>query len=133
MTLLRLLFILFAGAVAVAAQNPSPSGVHNRAGLFALSPIYTVAPDGTIGELKSGDLGAIRTRNEAFDGSRHTLLLSGAQHQEVAVQIVVPVAGKRYAARLIALEGVPATRVTFSAIAWSRKVPDVIVPLVARL
>jgi len=128
-TLVRLLVVLLAGAVAVAAQNPSPSGVHNRAGLFALSPIYTVAPDGTIGELTSGDLGAMRTRNEAFDGSRHTLLLSGAQRQEVAIQIVVPVTGKRFAARLIALEGVPANRVTFSTIAWSRKVPDVIVPL----
>ena len=129
MTLLRLLFVLLAGTAAVAAQNPSPPGVHNPAGLFALSPIYTVAPDGTIGELKSGDLGAMRTRNEAFDGRRHTLLLSGAQHQEVAVQIVVPVAGKRYAARLIALEGVPANRVSFSTIAWSRTVPDVILPL----
>jgi hypothetical protein len=54
--------------------------------------------------------------------------LSGAQHQEVAVQIVVPM-GRRYAARLIALEGVPADRVTFSTIAWSRKAPDVILPL----
>ena len=129
MTLLRLLFILFAGAVAVAAQNPSPPGVHNKAGLFALSPIYTVTPDGTIGELKSGDLGALRMRNEAFDGSRHTLLLSGAQYQEVAVQIVIPLAGRRYAARLISLEGVPADRVTFSTIAWSRKIPDVVLPL----
>ena len=126
---MRLLFVLLAGAVAVAAQNPSPPGVHNKAGLFALSPIYTVAPDGTIGELKSGDLGALRTRNEAFDGSRQTLLLSGAQHQEVAVQIVIPVPGKRYAARLVALDGVPADRVTFSTIAWSRRIPDVIGPL----
>jgi len=92
-TLVRLLVVVLVGAVAAAAQNPSPRGVHNAADLFALSPIYTVAPDGTIGELTSGDLGAMRTRNEAFDGRRHTLLLSGAQHQEVAVQIVVPVAG----------------------------------------
>src|SRR6185295_11483917 len=83
----------------------------------------------TIGELTSGDLGALRMRNEAFDGQRHTLLLSGAQHQEVAVQIVVPAAGKRYAARLIALDGVPPNRVTFSTMAWSRKIPDVILPL----
>ena len=128
MALLRLILLL-AGAVTVGAQTPAPQGLHNKIGLFALSPIYTVAPDGTVGELKSGDLGALRTRNEAFDGSRQTLLLSGAQHQEVAAQIVVPVAGKRYGARLISLEGVPADRVTFSTIAWSRKIPDVILPL----
>ena len=130
-TLLRPFAVLFllAGAVTVAAQNAPPAGVRNPAGLFALSPIYTVAPDGTIGELTSGDLGTLRTRNEAFDGSRNTLLLSGAQHQEVAVQIVVPVVGRRYAARLIALDGVPANRVSFSTIAWSRRIPDVILPL----
>jgi hypothetical protein len=121
--------LLLVAGVAASAQKPSPPGVHNKAGLFALSPIYTVAPDGRIGELKSGDLGVLKTRNEAFDGGRHTLLLSGAQHQEVAAQIVVPVAGKRYTARLIALEGVPADRVTFSTLAWSHKIPDVILPL----
>lgn len=113
----------------MAAQKAPPSEARNAAGLFALSPIYTVAPDGTVGELKSGDLGQLRSRNEAWDGGRNTLLLSGAQHQEVAVQIVVPVAGKRYAARLVALDGVPPTRVTFSTIAWNRKIPDVILPL----
>jgi hypothetical protein len=121
--------VLLLAGVAAAAQNPSRPGVHNQRGVFALSPIYTVSPDGAISELKSGDLGALRTRNEAFDGTRQTLLLSGAQHQEVAVQIVIPVTGKRYSARLISLEGVPADRVTFSTIAWSRKIPDVILPL----
>jgi hypothetical protein len=121
--------VLLLAGVTAAAQNPSRPAVHNTSGLFALSPIYTVAPDGTVGELKSGDLGALKTRNEAFDGSRQTLLLSGAQHQEVAVQIVIPLAGKKYAARLISLEGVPADRVTFSTFAWSRKIPDVTLPL----
>jgi hypothetical protein len=126
---MRALVLLLAGVVAAAAQTRPQTGVHNKAGLFALSPIYTVAPDGRVGELTSGDLGAMTTRNEAFDGARHTLLLAGAQHQEVAVQIVIPAAGKRYSARLIALDGVPANRVTFSTIAWSRKIPDVILPL----
>ena len=128
--------VLLAGAVTLAAQTPPPAGIHNTAGLFALSPIYTVAPDGTVGELRSGDLGALRTRNEAFDGRRNAVLLAGAQHQEVAVQIVVPAAGRRYAARLIALDGVPADRVSFSTLAWSRTIPDVVLPLdgsVARL
>jgi hypothetical protein len=120
---------VFATGIAVAAQTPSSRGVPpNDAGLFALSPIYTVKPDGATAEVASGDLGALRTRNEAFDASRQTLLLFGAQQQEVAVQIVVPM-GKRYSARLIALDRVPADRVTFSFIAWSRGLPDVIVPL----
>ena len=120
--------VLLAG-VAAAAQNPSPPGCTTRAACSRSAPSTPWRRTERLGELKSGDLGALRTRNEAFDGSRHTLLLSGAQHQEVAVQIVIPVAGKRYAARLIALEGVPADRVTFSTIAWSRKIPDVILPL----
>src|SRR5690349_15472832 len=89
------------GALALAASadpggsqsNPTrafPGGVHNEARLFALSPIYTVAPDARIQELKSGEVGLLRTRNGAFDGRRDTLLFFGAQHQEVAVQIVVP-------------------------------------------
>jgi hypothetical protein len=120
---------VFATGIAVAAQTPSSRGVpQNDAGLFALSPIYTVKPDGTIAELSNGNLGDLRSRNEAFDGNRQTLLLFGAQQQEVAVQIVLPM-GKRYSARLVALEGVPADRVTFSTIGWSGGHPDVIVPL----
>ena len=121
--------ILLAAGVVVAAQSPAPPRRLDAAGIFAVSPVYTVMPDGSIGELKTGDLGPLRTRNEAFDGSRNTLLLFGAQHQEVAVQIVVPMAGKRFSARLRALDGVPAARVSFSTIGWSRKVPDVVLPL----
>lgn len=125
---LGLAAFVFATGIAIAAQTPSSSGAQNEAGLFALSPIYTVKPDGTIAELANGNLGDLRSRNEAFDGSRQTLLLFGAQQQEVAVQIVVPM-GKRYSARLVALEGVTADRVTFSTIGWSGGHPDVIVPL----
>ena len=125
---LGLAAFVFVTSIAIAAQTPSSNIVQRDASLFALSPIYTVKPDGTIAELASGDPGTLRSRNEAFDGSRQALLLFGAQQQEVAVQIVVP-KGKRYSARVIALDGVPVNRVTFSTIAWSRGFPDVVVPL----
>jgi hypothetical protein len=125
---LGLAAFVFAIGITIAAQTPPSSVGLSDVSLFALSPIYTVRPDGTIAELAGGEPGTLRSRNEAFDGSRQTLLLFGAQQQEVAVQIVVPM-GKRYSARLVALDGVPADRVTFSTIGWSRGLPDVIVPL----
>jgi len=116
--------IVRAGGGGQVRQRPaSPPRVHNETGVFALSPVYTVTPDATIGELKNGNLGRLQTRNGHFDGARQTLLLFGAQHQEVGVQIVIPTVGTRYAAHLIALDGVPADHVTFSTIAWSRVLP----------
>ena len=121
-----------------AAQLP---GLHNDVGIFALDPTYTVLPDGSVTELRNRDLGPLRTRNGYFDADRRTgIQLFGAQNQEVAVQLVVPVQGRRYSARAEGPDGVPADRVTFSAIAWSRVggaapaqsetfLPDVIVPL----
>lgn len=120
-----------------AAQLPA---LHNDVGVFALDPTYTVLPDGTVTELRNRELGPLRTRNGYFDGNRRTIQLFGAQNQEVAVQLVVPVQGRRYSARAEGPDGVPADRVTFSAIAWSRVgaaapaqsetfLPDVIVPL----
>ena len=100
-----------------AAQLP---GLHNDVGIFALDPTYTVLPDGSVTELRNRDLGPLRTRNGYFDADRRTIQLFGAQNQEVAVQLVVPVQGRRFSARAEGPDGVPADRVTFSAIAWSR-------------
>ena len=77
-------------------------------------------PDGSVTELRNRDLGPLRTRNGYFDAERRTIRLFGAQNQEVAVQLVVPVQGRRFSARAEGLEVVPADRVTFSVIAWSR-------------
>jgi len=113
---------------------PPLPGLHNDAGVFALDPTYSVMPDGSVTELRNRDLGPLRTHNGYFDAGRRTIRLFGAQNQEVAVQLVVPVQGSGFSARAEGLEGVPADRVTFSVIAWSRVaaetvLPDVIVPL----
>ena len=114
-------------------ETPPLPGLHNDASIFALDPTYSVLPDGSVTELRNRDLGPLRARNGYFDAERRTIRLFGAQNQEVAVQLVVPVQGSRFSARAEGLEGVPADRVTFSAIAWSRVaetlLPDVIVPL----
>ena len=99
---------------------PPLPGLHNDAGIFALDPTYSVMPDGSVTELRNRDLGPLRTHNGYFDAERRTIRLFGAQNQEVAVQLVVPVQGRRFSARAEGLEGVPADRVTFSVIAWSR-------------
>ena len=95
-------------------------GLHNDAGIFALDPTYSVLPDGSVTELRNRDLGPLRTRNGYFDAGRRTIRLFGAQNQEVAVQLVVPVQGRRFSARAEGLDVVPADRITFSVIAWSR-------------
>jgi hypothetical protein len=108
-------------------------GLHNDAGIFALDPAYSVLPDGSVTEIRNRDLGPLRTRNEYFNAERRTIRLFGAQNQEVAVQLVMPVQGLRFSARAEGLEFVPADRITFSVIGWSRVaqtfLPDVIVPL----
>ena len=108
-------------------------GLHNDVGVFALDPTYSVLPDGSVTELLNRDLGPLRARNGYFDAERRTIRLFGAQNQEVAVQLVVPVQGSRFSARAEGLEVLPADRISFSVIAWSRVaetfLPDVIVPL----
>ena len=116
-------------------------GLHNDAGIFALDPTYSVLPDGSVTELRDRDLGPLRTRNGYFDAERRTIRLFGARNQEVAVQLVVPVQGRRFSARAEVPDVVPANRITFSVIAWSRVagaassgqpetfLPDVILPL----
>ena len=122
------------------AQEGAPlPGLHNDAGIFALDPTYSILPDGSVTELASRNLGALRTRNGYFDAERQTIRLYGARNQEVAVQLVVPVRGRRFSARSEGLDGVPAERITFSTIGWSRITdaagarapfrPDVVVPL----
>ena len=143
---------LFAGLAALLSIGCSPQaeglaqeaaplpGLHNDAGIFALDPTYSIQPDGSVTELVNRDLGPLRTRNGYFDADRRTIRLYGARNQEVAVQLVVPVRGRRFSARTDGLEGVPADRISFSTIAWSRIAdgdaarpaafrPDVIVPL----
>ena len=114
-------------------ETPPLPGLHNDAGVFALDPTYSIRPDGSVTELRNRDPGPLRTRNGYFDAERRTMRLFGAQNQEVAVQLVVPVQGARFSARAEGLEVVPADRITFSVIAWSRVaetfLPDVIVPL----
>src|SRR5687767_7816401 len=106
------------------AQLP---GLHNDVGIFALNPTYTVLPDGSVTELRNRDLGPLRTRNGYFDADRRTIQLFGAQNQEVAVQLVVPVQGSRFSARAEGLEVVPSDWITFSVIAWS-KVAETFLP-----
>ena len=83
---------------------PPLPGLHNDAGIFALDPTYSVLPDGSVTELRNRDLGPLRTRNGYFDAERRTIRLFGAQNQEVAVQLVVPVQGPRFSARAEGLE-----------------------------
>jgi hypothetical protein len=121
--------VLLGGCSSVATQDVRPD-----AGVFALDPAYSVMPDGSVTELRNRDPGPLRTDNGHFDAQRKTIRLYGAQNQEVAVQLVVPFQGRRFSARVEGLGVVPADRVTFSAIAWSRGaagrlLPDVIVPL----
>ncbi|HTL53499.1 MAG TPA: hypothetical protein VL860_13065, partial [Planctomycetota bacterium] len=123
--------------------KPAPKvALHNEAKLFAVSPIYTIFPDGKVGELTDGNFDALTQQNGYFDASRQTLLLQGVRNQEVAVQIVIPVVGNGFAAQAGELQDIPANRISFSLIAYSqvigkdaagktisRLMPDVIIPL----
>jgi hypothetical protein len=122
------------GALLSSCSTAAPQDVRTYDGVFALDPTYSVMPDGSVTELRNGDGGPLRTGNGYFDAQRRTIQLFGARNQEVAVQIVVPFPGRQFSARMEGLDVVPADRVTFSAIAWSRVgsgrvLPDVIVPL----
>ncbi|HTL51904.1 MAG TPA: hypothetical protein VL860_04925, partial [Planctomycetota bacterium] len=120
-----------------------PPGLHNDANIFAVSPIYTVFPDGKVGELTSGEFGALAKQNGCFDAGRQTITLQGARNQEVAAQIVIPMEGAGFQASAGEIEGILADRVTFSMVGYdlvirkdkdgkvvsTRLMPDVIVPL----
>ncbi len=112
---------------ALAAARPAVEGV------YAISDVYSVLPDGSVSEMAKGDLGELRSRNGHFDAATRTVRLFGAQNEEVAVQIVIPFAGERFSARSGPIGDVPADRVRFSLIAYAqvgtKLAPDVIVPL----
>lgn len=119
--------LLLAGLACLLAARPAADAV------YAISDVYSVLPDGSVGEMSKGDLGELRQRNGHFDASTRTIRLFGAQNEEVAVQIVIPFSGEGFSARSGPIGDVPADRVTFSLIAYAkvgtRLVPDVIVPL----
>src|SRR6185503_13425146 len=101
--------------------------------IFAVSPVYSLLPDGSVSERADGDLGELKRKNGHFDGATRTIRLYGAQNEEIAVQIVIPFAGEGFHAASTAIGVIPADRVMFSLIAYdkvgSRLQPDVIVPL----
>jgi len=101
--------------------------------VYAISDVYSVLPDGTVSERSNGDLGDLKRKNGHFDGASRTVRLYGAQNEEVAVQIVIPVAGAGFSGKAGAIGEIPADRVTFSLIAYGkvggRLQPDVIIPL----
>jgi hypothetical protein len=100
---------------------------------YAVSDVYSLRPDGTVSERANGDLGELKRRNGHYDAATRTIRLYGAQNEEVAVQIVIPFAGERFSAKAGPIGEIPADRVAFSLIAYSkvgaRLQPDVILPL----
>ena len=101
--------------------------------IYAVSAVYSFQPDGGVREMANGDLGELRRKNGHFDAATRTVRLYGARNEEVAVQIVIPIAGEGYSGRAGAIGEIPADRVTFSLIAYdkvgAKLQPDVVVPL----
>jgi len=121
--------------VAVLALLTPPLLAVSRAAdeIYAVSPVYSFQPDGSVAEMAKGDLGELRRKNGFFDGATRTLKLYGARNEEVAVQIVIPFEGEGYSFRANAIGAILAERVTFSVIAYdkvgTKLQPDVILPL----
>src|ERR1043166_8337280 len=101
--------------------------------IYAISDVYSVLPDGTVGELAKGELGELKLKNGHFDAATRTLRLYGARNEEVAVQIVIPFAGEGFSAKAGVIGEIPAERISFSLVAYdkvgTKLQPDVIVPL----
>ncbi|MCZ7644223.1 MAG: hypothetical protein M5U26_02900 [Planctomycetota bacterium] len=111
-------------------------GLSAQEGVFAVSDVYSIYPDGTVGERADGKFGELAKKNGHFDAATKTVKLYGARNEEVAVQLVIPREGQGFGAKATAFGAIPAERVTFSAIGYMQTSkaakpvhPDVIVPL----
>lgn len=123
------------GDDAVPVGAPESVGIEaNKAGIFALSHIYGIKPDGTCYELEGGNLDPLRQSNMHWDAGTNTVRLYGAKNEEAAVQLVIPMEGKGFSCRCDGIEGIPPERVSFSTVAWVRTkdgplVPELVLPL----
>jgi hypothetical protein len=107
-------------------------------GVFVVSDIYSVKPDGTCTETADGSFGPLAERNIHWDAASKTVRMYAARNEEVAVQVVIPRPGKGYTLRMSALKGpggtIPADRASASMVAWAvdrsgGSAPDVVIPL----
>ncbi len=86
--------------------------------VFAVSPVYSLRTDGTCQELTGGAFGSLAQNNGNWDAATKTIKLTAARNEEVAVQLIIPKAGKALAGRMSDLSGpgsIAADRATFSA------------------
>ncbi|MCW8129137.1 MAG: hypothetical protein KIS92_02025 [Planctomycetota bacterium] len=105
--------------------------------LFVVGDAYGIKPDGTCFEVTGGDFGPRKQKNLHWDAATKTIKLYGAKNEDVAVQVVIPQAGKGFAAKMSDLKGpstIPAERASFGVLAYVNHVkaglgPDLIVPL----
>ena len=106
-------------------------------GIFVVSAIYSIKPDGTCQETKDGAFGNLAKKNVHWDSTTKTISLYAAKNEEVGVQIVIPMEGKGYSAQMGELKGngaIGSDRASFSMVAWATSpkgtmIPDLVIPL----
>ncbi|RMF55544.1 MAG: hypothetical protein D6748_15130, partial [Calditrichaeota bacterium] len=106
-------------------------------GVFVVSDVYAIRPDGSAQELKGGDFGNLKVSNHHWDAATQTISLYGARNEEVAVQVVMPMSGEGFYATSTSLIGpdtIPKNRIRFSVVAWVQHeefglLPDLVIPL----
>ena len=106
-------------------------------GIFAVNASYSLRPDGVCQEIAGGAFGPLAQKNAHWDAAAKTVKMVAAQNEEIAVQLVIPKAGKGFSGKMSDLRG-PATitgdRATFSALVWAntrdgKLAPDLVIPL----
>lgn len=104
---------------------------------FAVSPIYSLRPDGVCQEITGGSFGQLAHKNQHWNADTKSIKLVAARNEEAAMQLVLPRVGKAFAGSMSDLVGpglIPANRVTLSALLWvmdskGKLSPDLVIPL----